>query len=68
MIMQMESPVHVLQQRLAGQRPTDGTVLSAAQILADRLSRLKALSPMFEAVSFSPDAASFLAEEPVGVN
>jgi len=68
MIMQMESPVQVLQQRLAGQRPTDETVLSAAQILAERLNQLKALSPMFEAVSFSPDVMPFLTEEPVGAN
>lgn len=68
MIMQMESPVHVLQQHLAGQRPTDGAVLSAAQVLAERLNQLKALSPMFAGISFSPDVASFLAEEPVAAN
>jgi hypothetical protein len=68
MIMQMESPVQVLQQRLAGQRPTDETVRSAAQELAERLSRLQALSPMFAGVSFSPDVMPFLAEEPVGAN
>ena len=68
MIMQMESPVHVLQQRLAGQRPMDETVLSAAQVLAERLNQLKALSPMFAGVSFSSDAASFFAEEPFGAN
>jgi hypothetical protein len=63
MIMQMESPVQVLQQRLAGQRPTDEMVLSAAQ-----LRQLKAFSPMFEGVSFSPDVMPFLAEEPVAAN
>lgn len=68
MIMQMESPVRILQQRLAGERPMDETVLAAAANLADRLSALKAAFPMFEAVSFSPEAEAILMAELPAVN
>lgn len=68
MIMQMESSVQILQQHLAGQRPTDGTVLLAAADLAERLSRLKAAFPMFEAVSFSPDVEAMLTADMPAVN
>lgn len=68
MIMQMESPVQILQQHLSGQRPTDGTVLLAAADLAERLSRLKASFPMFEAVSFSPDVEAMLTADMPAVN
>jgi hypothetical protein len=68
MIMQMESPVRVLQQRLAGKRPMDETVLSAAVNIADRLSQLKAAFPMFEAISLSPDVEAMLTAEVPAVN
>jgi len=68
MIMQMESPVQVLQQHLAAQRPTDGTVLLAAADLAERLSRLNAAFPMFEAVCFSPDVEAMLTADMPAVN
>lgn len=68
MIMQMESPVQVLQQHLAGQRPADGTVLSAAASLAERLAELKVVSPMFAGISFSPDVEAILPADIPAVN
>lgn len=41
---------------------TDETFCSAA-ILADRLERLKKISPAFETVSFSPDMEALMACE-----
>ena len=63
MIMQMESPVEILQRHLTGQRPMDGTVLSAAAALAERLDALKDALPMLAAVSFSPDVEAILAAD-----
>jgi hypothetical protein len=60
MIMQIESPVQILQQRLAGPCAMDEAALSAAAVLAERLQQLKALSPMFAGVSFSPDVEALL--------
>lgn len=68
MIMQAESPVAILRQQLTGQRPMDGTALSAAAILAERLNQLKESSPMFAAVSFSPDVETILAANAAAVN
>ena len=58
---QMQEPVDVLRQGLSGQRLVDEDVVSSAVLLADRLSRLKMTSPMFEAVSFSPDVEAMMA-------
>ena len=52
---QMLKPIVVLRQRLDGQRLVDEDVMSSVAILSDKLERLKAMSPMFEAVGFSPD-------------
>lgn len=68
MIMQVESPVQILQQHLAGQRPTDGTVIAAAMNLAERLAELKAALPMFAGVSFSPEMEALLTAEMPAVN
>ena len=59
---QMQEPVEVLRQGLDGTRLVDEDVVSSAVLLADRLSRLKTISPMFEAVSFSPDIEAMMAE------
>ena len=58
---QMQEPVDVLRQRLNGERLVDDDVISSAAVLSDRLSQLKSLSPMFEAVGFSPDIEDMLA-------
>ena len=57
---QMQEPVEVLRQRLSGERFVDEDVVSSVHLLADRLGRLKAMSPMFEAVSFSPDVEAMM--------
>jgi hypothetical protein len=57
---QMQEPVEVLRQRLSGERFVDEDVISSVVVLADRLERLKAISPMFEAVSFSPDVEALM--------
>ena len=64
---QMQEPVDVLRQGLGGQRLVDEDVVSSAVLLADRLSRLKTLSPMFEAVCFSPDVEAMMAEHMAAV-
>lgn len=57
----MQQPVEVLRQGLNGQRPVDEDVISSVSLLADRLSRLQALNPMFETVSFSPEVEAMMA-------
>ena len=59
---QMQEPVEVLSQGLNGERLVDDDVISSAAMLADKLARLKAQSPMFEMVCFSPDVEAMLAE------
>ncbi len=58
---QMQSPMEVLRQGLNGQRPVDEDVTASATLLADRLARLKAMSPMFQTVSFSPEIEAMMA-------
>ena len=58
---QILEPVDVLRQSLNGERCVDDDVLCSAAVLSDRLSRLKSLSPMFEAVAFSPDIEDMMA-------
>ena len=58
---QMQEPVEVLRQRLNGERLVDEDVISSAARLADKLGRLKALDPMFEAICFSPDIEAMMA-------
>lgn len=56
-----DEPVVVLRQALAGRIPVTPQAVSSAVLLADRLEQLKQQSPIFEAVSFSPDVEAILA-------
>jgi len=60
MEMQMNNPTEVLRQGLNGQRPVDDAVLMSAAVLSDRLELLKRSSPMFEAISFSPEVEAMV--------
>ena len=62
---QVHEPIEVLRQSLGGQRLVDEDVVSSAVLLADKLEHLKRTSPMFEAVSFSPDVEAMMAEHMV---
>ena len=53
---QTNNPVEVLRQGLVDSCGMNDEVVSAAALLAGRLEALKRISPMFEAVSFSPEA------------
>ncbi|MHC5089171.1 MAG: hypothetical protein ACYSOT_06125 [Planctomycetota bacterium] len=59
---QMKSEFEVLRQALVQQ---DGgeEALTAAAILNERLDMLKRTSPLFEAVSFSPEVEAIMAEQ-----
>ena len=59
---QLQEPIEVLRQGLGGQRLVDEDVVSSAVLLAEKLEHLKRTSPMFEAVSFSPDVEAMMAE------
>jgi len=45
----------ILTKSLRGERAVDEQTFSSLEILGERLGRLKKLSPVFEAVSFSPE-------------
>ena len=62
---QLQEPIEVLRQGLGGQRLVDEDVVSSAVLLAEKLEHLKRTSPMFEAVSFSPDVEAMMAEHMV---
>ncbi|MHC4551638.1 MAG: hypothetical protein ACYSUT_02565 [Planctomycetota bacterium] len=55
-------PVTVLREAVMTQRPMDGEVASSVAVLAEKLAFLKAQSPMFEGVSFSPDVEAMMAD------
>ncbi len=55
--------MEVLREGLAGQRPADELVLASAVVLSERLESLKRSSPLFEAVSFSPEVEAMMAEQ-----
>jgi len=57
---QRNNPVEVLRQGLIGAREVNDEMTSAAALLASRLDALKRISPMFEAVSFSPEAEAMV--------
>ena len=57
------NPVEVLRQGLVGSCEMNEEALSSAILLADRLDALKQRSPMFEAISFSPEVEMMLAEQ-----
>ena len=59
----MNNEVEVLRQGLVGQRPVDEEVLTSAAVLGDRLEMLKRSSPLFEAVSFSPEVEAMMADQ-----
>lgn len=60
---QMNNEIEMVRLGLTGQHPVDETVLTAAAILSDRLEMLKRSSPLFEAVSFSPDVEGMMAQQ-----
>lgn len=57
---QRNNPVEVLRQGLVGSYAMNDEVASAAALLAGRLDALKRTSPMFEAISFSPEAEAMV--------
>ena len=59
----MNHEIEVLRQGLVGQRMVDEEVLTSAAVLSDRLEMLKRTSPLFEAVSFSPEVEAVMAEQ-----
>lgn len=60
---QMHEPVDILRQSLYGERPVDEDVVSSVTKLADKLNRLKQLSPLFESVGFSPTVEAMAARD-----
>jgi len=59
----MKNEIEILRQGLIGQQPVDDAVLTSAAVLGDRLEMLKKSSPLFEAVSFSPDVEAMMAQQ-----
>jgi hypothetical protein len=59
----MKNEIEILRQGLIGQQPVDDEVLTSAAVLSDRLEMLKQSSPLFEAVSFSPDVEAMMAQQ-----
>ncbi|MHC4554115.1 MAG: hypothetical protein ACYSUS_02275 [Planctomycetota bacterium] len=59
----MKNEIEILRQGLIGQQPVDDEVLTSAAVLGDRLEMLKQSSPLFEAVSFSPDVEAMMAQQ-----
>ena len=59
----MNNEIEILRQGLTGQRPVDEAVLTSAAVLSDRLEMLKQSSPLFEAVSFSPEVEAMMAQQ-----
>ena len=57
----MNNEIEMLRQGLTGQQPVDEAVLTSAAVLSDRLDMLKRSSPLFEAVSFSPEVEGMMA-------
>ncbi|MDH4202201.1 MAG: hypothetical protein OEV87_04850 [Phycisphaerae bacterium] len=57
------NPVEVLRQGLVGSCEMNDDVVSAAVLLAGRLEALKRTSPMFKAISFSPEAEAIVEAE-----
>jgi len=62
----MNDEITILRQGLAGQR-TDEAVLVSAATLSERLEMLKRRSPLFDAVSLSPDVKAMMAEQVLAV-
>lgn len=54
------NPVEVLRRGLVNSASVDDEMMSSAVLLADRLEALKRTSPLFEAVSFSPQVEAMI--------
>ena len=65
--MKTRNEIEVLRQGLAGQRSVDEEFMASAAVLADRLEMLKRTSPLFEAVSFSPEVETIMAQHMTAV-
>ena len=57
---QRNNPLELFRQGLMGSCEMNDEMLSAAVLLAGRLDALKRMSPMFEAISFSPEAEAMV--------
>lgn len=57
--MQTQNPIEIVSQSLQKKRNFDGKTCDAIETLARRLEKLKAMSPLFENVSFSQQLESF---------
>lgn len=57
---QRNNPVEVLRRGLMNSASVNDEIGSSAVLLADRLEALKRVSPLFEAVSFSPEAEAMV--------
>ena len=62
----MNDEITIVRQGLAGQR-TDEAVIASAATLSERLDMLKRRSPLFDAVSLSPDVEAMMAEQVLAV-
>ena len=58
--MDMKDPVAVVQERLNGRQSLDDRSVACVADLAERLERLKAINPAFEAISFSPELEAMM--------
>ena len=65
--MKTRNEIEVLRQGLDGQRSVDEEFMASAAVLADRLEMLKRTSPLFEAVSFSPEVETIMAQHMTAV-
>lgn len=54
------NPVEVLRRGLVNSASVDDEMMSSAVLLADRLEALKRTSPLYEAVSFSPQVEAMI--------
>ena len=60
---QMKNEIALLREALDSGQEADEAALTAAAILDDRLEMLKRTSPLFEAVSFSPEVEAMMAQQ-----
>ena len=60
---QMKNEIALLREALDSGQEADEAALTAAAILDDRLEILKRTSPLFEAVSFSPEVEAMMAQQ-----
>ena len=60
---QVKNEIALLREALDSGQEADEAALTAAAILDDRLEMLKRTSPLFEAVSFSPEVEAMMAQQ-----